>query len=208
MISQVFIVPGVGHSNEEGDYDPGRNHGNIIEADLVAELTRCLEEELELENIRYQTLETRKKPGFKADERHLYVPANSLVLHLRAGWSNKGNTESGYNASTVFYGRSEDLKLAKIISEAVGDWGHCAAYGHQRANPKPDKKDTLLTKLAMPAFRLEPFCINGPGIDDYYRRISLLGRDLGLSLSHWLKERSWAVIRTAKFTAPRKNATP
>lgn len=207
MISQVFIVPGMGFSDENGSYDPGRAHRNIMEVDLIDEVTASLESELELENIRYQTLNTRKKPGFKLDERHKEVPPSSLVIHIRGGFYDNGKNPAWFNGSAIFYGRSEDLKLAQVIADTMGDWGQCAVYGHKKSKPKLDQDDHLIAaKLSMPVFRIEPFFINGPNVDDYWKRISLLGRDLGLCLSGWLKERGFAADRHVKFTGPKKAA--
>lgn len=194
MISQVAIVPTRGHTDDDGKYDPGYSHANASEIDLVHEVARSLEEELELENIRYFTLDTGRHPGVKVSERWKQIPENSLVIHIAGGWCDKLN---GHNCSSVSYGHSTDIKLAKILMESMSDWGQTCVFGHQRPKPIMDKIDPILSKVKV-SFRIEPLYINGPHIEDYWPRLPLLGRDLALSISHWLKERDFASSRPSK----------
>jgi hypothetical protein len=200
MISQVTIIPGCGY--EHGKFNPGHGIGNVLETDLVNEVTRCLHAELELENIRVHMVETRERPGFVISERHKQIPDNSLVLHVRSGWYERVTAEAHItvNGSAIYYTKSGDLPLAEIILEAMGEWGRCSVYGHQKSKPKLDKDDPVLKPLAakMSAFRIEPFAINGVSIDDYWRRIPQLGRDLAIQLSYYLKDQGYAMMREPK----------
>lgn len=205
-ISQVTLVPGCGFSDDLGGFDPGLSGGSFLEVDLISEITNWIEEELEPENIRCTVLETRRKPGFKLSERHEYIDKSSLVLHIRGGYFERENVnaDAWYNGSAIYYRRPADLELADILMDTMGEWGHCAAYGHKKARPIIDKKDPILSRLDTPCFRLEPFFINGPNVDDYWRAIPELGRDIALAISQYLKERGFANSRMAKPAMARK----
>lgn len=188
-IHEVVLVPGCGHSTDTGEYDRGRSIARISEVDAVAIYARALAEELEAENIRYRVLPTHEKPGIRYSERHTHVGEKNLVMHLRVGFHkiSKPN-ELKYNVSHVFYGNKDDSFLARVVSDCLNDWGNCSSFGHRRANPGPDYEDLVISNPKNKGIRIEPFIINGPNLDDYFMRLSHLGRDLGRCISFFLRD--------------------
>lgn len=194
---QVLVVPGRGHSDDEGLFDLGRCIGRYSELDVIDGYVSSLVDELENDGIRYQVLPTRQRPGIRAGERFLHVEQFTLVLHLCAGWA-EGDAPAK-NASSVFFGGGTGgaRDLAEALSDAMGDWGQCYVFGHRTTKPGRLKTDTLLGVPDTIAARVEPFALNGADVEEYMRRLPALGEALGRAVSGFLMSRGQARARQA-----------
>jgi hypothetical protein len=200
-IHSVLIVPGFGHSANDGTYDRGRAFGRYCELDVVDGYLPNLVEELDIDGIRFEVLPTRSRPGIIVKARERFVTPNHMVLHLGGGWFEGAGTRRGEklappaNASAIYYGTSESRHLAKELTEALQSWGQCYVWGHKCAKSELDKDDLLLTREETLAARVEPFHLNGPDVEAYMERLPQLGTALGRAISGYLMTRGEARAR-------------
>ena len=189
-VNQVVIIPGFGHSNPEGEFDPGREMEGFREVDLIDVICRPLQETLEEYAIRNRVLETRKPPGHSPDTLAEQIEPYTLILHIRLGIMDRKNKR---NVSQVWYGSRYSLQIADAVLDCLSDWGNCTVFGHRTANPKLNESDGLLALDQCHGLRIEPFALNGPDISDYVNRLARCGYETGLLLSNYLRQRDEAV---------------
>jgi len=193
------IVPSRGWAGDDGGYCRGNDIGWTSEADLVDLYVSYLADILDQEGIRHSILGTRKAPGIRAADRHTMIPVNSLVLHCAMGWHrNHIKQDLGANISRTFYQLATAYALARDVAEAIGQWGDLTVHGHRCGKPQQDTGDKLLCPDGSQGIRIEPFLINGPGIQDYAKHMARLGRDIGMAVAEYCREiQQGVLVRTA-----------
>lgn len=180
----VVIVPDYGHSAPDGSYDRGLVCGRYSELDVIDGYLPTLIEELDIDGIRFEVMNTRSPPGVAHDKRHTLIEPHSLVLHLGCGRFD-GKAMPSKNISCVYFG-GDGRVHAKELSEALFTWGQCYVYGHRAARPEPMKADRVINAEGAAGIRIEPFMLDGPDTDVYLSRLAELGTAIGRAVSSHL----------------------
>jgi hypothetical protein len=184
-INSVLVIPGAGHSDDAGNYTRGVAIDSLAEVDVVDVYGRVLLDILEEYGIRYDVAPTRKAPGVREVDRLSGIPENTLALDLRVGYFHRYRK---LQESVVEYGQDDLKSLANLLSETVGEWGKCCAWGHRTTDVGP-------LAVSCSAIRISPFSLNGPDASVYLRRLEPLGREIGLVLVEYLGNRNLAQAR-------------
>lgn len=183
-IHEILIVPAYGAGGHEG-WLTGATWGHVHEVDIVDSYVATLCEELERRRMRFSVMPTRKMPGIAIDDRPKHVNKNQLVIHCRAGWEERQEVRTR-NSSQVVFGAHVLIKLPRILSEVLGNWGQLYTHGHEERKPSRDRHSPLLNVEDVPAVEIFPFCVNGPNIDVYAKRYRELGHDIAWGLQEFL----------------------
>lgn len=186
MIHEVLIVPGAGYGGDEG-YDPGHRSGALHEYDLLKRLVADLSDQLELQRIRHQVLPVMASPGIPVSERPQHFQPNQLVCNLRLGWESRNRPDLP-NWSQVTYGAGTSVRLAKIVTDAVGQWGRCYVHGHQTRNPVRNTRNATLNVAETAGMLVVPFAVNGRQAHEYGRRLKALAESLAWAFDEYLGE--------------------
>lgn len=187
-IHRVLIIPTAGHLGA-GVYDRGRAVPSMAEVDVVAGYMPALIDELEIEHVRFHTLETHSSPGLTASERIERVEANDLVIHLRAGIL-PDESKATRNHSIVTYGGCSPAQakaLAERVTDYLYEWGQCVVFGHVCKTPVKAKADPYIDTSRAIGITIEPFALNGPDAGQYAGRLDRLGRDLGMVIADFVR---------------------
>lgn len=177
----------MGHSDTEGKYSRGVAIPKISELDIVDYYLPEVVEQLEIACVPYEVMNTRKWPGTKPEARAALIEELHIVVELAIGWHKKPLQRNG---SCIYFAHEDAKKFAWRISEALTEWGRCTAFSHSSHEPRETKDYPWLSAASLRAIRIEPFAINGPNIDDYLKRLPMLGRDIGYTLAAWAKEQN------------------
>lgn len=185
-LHKVLIIPGYGHRGPDGTIFKGETIGKVNQQDAMNIYRQSLEDNLELERVRFQTLEVGRIQKVHQSLRHKLIEPNTLVLHLRIGWF-PATSKKEYNQSTIYYSSSRSNKLAEEILDCMHDWGHCIVHGHKCANPKNvrGKNYNFLQVDKTVAVMIEPFSLNGPHAETYLNGLNNLGRDLARAIANY-----------------------
>ncbi len=183
MIHEVLIAPGIGYCGTE-DYDPGHMSGAVHEFSVLDSFVRDLCDHLDLGRIRHKVLPVMTSPGVPVAERASLFEPNQLVVNLRLGWERRGTAVP--NWSSVAYGGGTSVRFAKIVTDAVGQWGRCYVHGHQTRNPVKNKREPLLNAPETAGMLVTPYAINGRQAIEYGRRLRALAESLAWAFSEYL----------------------
>ncbi len=186
MIHEVLIVPGVGYCGDDG-FDPGHRCRAMHEFSILEGFVRDLSDRLEYQRIRHRVLPVTNSPGIPVAQRPDHLEENQVVVNVRLGWD-PPNAPGLHNWSMVRHGDGASVKLARTVTDAIGQWGRCYFFGHQTRNPQRDKKDPLLNKPGTAGLKIVPFAINGPKAWEYARKLKALAESLGWALGEYLGE--------------------
>lgn len=180
-IHEIVLVPGAGHANGVS-YCRGHALPHVAEIDVIEPYMKAIADELDEFGVRYRIHGVR---GLSEADRGRAIFPHSLVVHCRVGWL-APSKEPETNISRVFYGPSA-LNLGREMSDVIGEWGSLYNFGHRQARHVTDPKDSLINIPETLGIRIEPFALNGPGLDNYLVQHKSLGRDIGRSLIDFLK---------------------
>lgn len=197
-----MIVPGVGYFGNEG-FDPGYKLGTVHEFDVVDSFVRNLCDCLELGRVRHQVLPVMTSPGIEKAERPKFLQPNQLVINVKLGWETRTKANLP-NWSSVQYGSGASVRLAKIMTDALGQWGRCYVHGHQARNPSRNERNPLLNAVDTAGVQLIPYAINGRQALEYGRRLKPLAESLAWAIGEYLGDDAC----TGKPFTGLKQATP
>ena len=181
MITKIFIIPAAGHTDDDGNYSLGHSIGRENELRVVDRYLMTMTEVFGEYGLPFEVLDTRKKPGVKYSDRPSKIPPNSVVLDVAVGWTS-ANRSSNY--SHVTYSDKRSHKLADLVSQSLFEWGKCSSFTHHVKNPSEAKNSLLDGQVGV---RIEPFALNGHGVDDYLRRLGNLGIDIASAVIEYAK---------------------
>jgi hypothetical protein len=184
LIHEVLLAPGCGYGGDAG-FDPGHRCRTMHEFNILDGFVRDLCDAMELQRIRHKVLPVLNSPGIEPDERWKHFEANQLVVNLRLGWDPPSSAGTN-NWSQVQHGDFASVKLARTLTDAVGQWGRCHVYGHQTRNPRRDRKDPLLNREETAGVRIIPFALNGPRAWEYATRLKSLAQGLVWAFKEYL----------------------
>lgn len=166
----------------------GEQHERMTQADFVELYFDTLLEELRTENIMVEEL-----PEMTAAKAAAYeIPEHSLVLVCSAGWTERPLRDGLGNITQTMHEMPNSRQLAEEIGIAVGDWGHCYAFGHRTAKPRKIEAGGLFARPETKVVAVEPVLINGPDLGCYLRRMRELGEVIGRCVAHHLQVRGQA----------------
>lgn len=172
----------------------------IAEAEVVDLYLPGVCEELELSNVSYDVLPTRKHPGLSEEERLSSIYEGTVGLILAIGELLE-HSKATRNFSVVYHSPGLSLE-AERLSEALSEWGSLISLSHMVK--KPVERSEWAGKAVL---RAEPFCLNGPDAGEYLKRLLPLGRDLGRALGAVLVEQNPRAKR-ALYSLPVKPKKP
>jgi len=197
VITKVFIIPAAGHSDDDGNYSLGHSIGRECELRVVDRYLASMEEVLGEYGLPFEVLDTRTKPGFKTSDRPSQIPPNCIVIDIGVGWFSGSRVR---NASSVFYSTKESVKLADLVAQNLCEWGRCANFEHSSGSPKHKDIPNLKGQIGV---RIEPFAINGPRADDYFKRLGNLGIDIASAVVEYVKSVNPAIGYRPYVAVPR-----
>ncbi len=164
----------------------GQTVGHYSQQDVVDGYARKMTEELENENVRMQTVPTRKGEGIPWGERLSAVPKTFVPVILTCDFHERDRV---HNASVVEFSGVEYQKLAESLCFALSEWGRCYVWGHRVSRP------VVVNGAPRSYICIKPFALNGPNADDYLQRLDALGESLGRAIGGFFAERNQGRLR-------------
>lgn len=180
--------------------------GANFEAEILERFTRDLCDMLELQRIRHKVLPVLTSPGVSVEERPKLFEQNQLVINIRLGWETRARTPEKPpipNWSQVTYGAGTSVRLARIVTDAVGQWGRCHVFGHQTRNPTKNNREPLLNVDGTAGMLVVPYAINGRQANEYGRRLRSLAESLAWAFSEYLGDDACTGKPFGGITAPK-----
>ncbi len=181
-IDSILIDPAHGYY-EANKYGRGHSSGHLIEVEVVDKYILGICDELDLEGIRWQILETRKSPGLSEAARKERCQPGMLVLSCHSHMMKDDTIPASY----ITCGKnpaSEDLadKLAKSLTE----WGKGVTWLHTSVVSHDTPQEGVLASENV-SVQIEPFALNAPCAEGYAAKLDELGRVIGRSVAAYAK---------------------
>lgn len=200
MITRILIDPGHGFCDENGKADRGCAVAALSELDVINGYMPALIEQLEMESLRADVLETRKAPGLKPLDRALKADNTTIVVSLHCGWKPTLNDSNGsfnaqkpsmsaLNGSKALFNSPEAKELAQILARECYEWGKQVNAVHDNLGAKKSDDGILAAKNCI-AVEIQPFMLNGNAEMNYADPMVLerLGMRLGMAIARYAKD--------------------